>query len=100
MDRPLEFCGPFTRKLLGLMGATTLVISGAALAFMPLLLPHRDAITFVQEKRQALEQPKPEPSAGDVAAGKHAGGGKPAGGASNTSSSKSASKAESKSPGH
>jgi hypothetical protein len=46
-----------TRTLAGWVAATTLIVSILAILLMPVLFPHRDAITFLQEKVARLDSP-------------------------------------------
>lgn len=69
LNRPFDQMGERTRMLVGRVALTTLIVSILAMILMPLILPHRDAVLFLQEKRAALDAPAPvekpdEPSEG------------------------------------
>ena len=59
INQPFERIDRRTRTLVGYVAATTLAISILATILMPLVMPHRDAIVFLQEKRAALNSPPP-----------------------------------------
>jgi hypothetical protein len=70
INRPFERVGDRARNLVGYAALTTVIVSLLAMILMPLIMPHRDAIMFLQEKRAALEvAPAPDETAeGDVPA--------------------------------
>lgn len=59
INRPFERLGDGQRALVGWVALVTLIVSVLAMALMPLVLPHRDAIVFLQEKRAQLDAPSP-----------------------------------------
>ena len=69
INQPFERIDGRKRTLLGCVAATTLVISILAMILMPLLMPHRDAIVFLQEKKAALNAPPPVEKADETSAG-------------------------------
>lgn len=62
VNRPFERVGTGVRALVGWVALVTLMVSILAIVLMPLVLPHRDAIVFLQEKRAQLDAPPPRPS--------------------------------------
>ena len=62
VNRPFERLGTGVRALVGWVALATLIVSILAIVLMPLVLPHRDAIVFLQEKRAQLDAPPPRPS--------------------------------------
>jgi hypothetical protein len=69
INQPFERIDRRTRTLVGCVAATTLVISILAMILMPLLMPHRDAIVFLQEKKAALKSPPPVEKADEASVG-------------------------------
>jgi hypothetical protein len=68
VNRPFERLGTEVRALVGWVALVTLVVSILAIVLMPLVLPHRDAIVFLQEKRAQLDvPPRPSEAASDGA---------------------------------
>lgn len=59
VNHPLAGLSESTRKLVGLAALVTLVVSLSAMFILPSMLPRRDAISFLQEKRAKLDAPKP-----------------------------------------
>jgi hypothetical protein len=59
VNRPFERMQERTKALVGCAALTTLIVSVLAMVAMPLILPHRDATMFLQEKRAALDAPPP-----------------------------------------
>ena len=59
INQPFERMDRRTRTLVGCVAATTLAMSILAMILMPLVMPHRDAIVFLQEKKAALSSPPP-----------------------------------------
>jgi hypothetical protein len=57
LNRPTEKLSAPARAWVGTVAATTLVVSLLSSLALPALLPHRDAVTFVQGKRRELEAP-------------------------------------------
>lgn len=57
INRPFVGLAPRTRQIIGLAAATTIAVCMLAQFLIPILLPHRDAIQFLQERRAALDQP-------------------------------------------
>jgi hypothetical protein len=62
VNRPFERVGTGVRALVGWVALATLIVSILAIVLMPLVLPHRDAIVFLQEKRAQLDAPPPRPA--------------------------------------
>lgn len=59
INRPFEWMEERTRTLVGWVALTTLIVSFLAVVLMPLILPHRDAIVFLEEKLVKLDAPPP-----------------------------------------
>jgi hypothetical protein len=59
INRPFERMGERTRSLAGYIALTTVLVSILAMILMPLILPHRSAVTFLLEKRAALDARTP-----------------------------------------
>lgn len=57
INRPFVGLAPRTRQIIGLAAATTIAVCMLAQCLIPIVLPHRDAIQFLQERRAALDQP-------------------------------------------
>ena len=57
VNRPFGRLGDGGRALVGWAALATLIVSILAMILMPMILPHRDALTFLQEKRVQLEPP-------------------------------------------
>jgi len=57
INRPFAGLDDPKRALVGWAALTTLIVSILAIALMPKILPHRDAITFLLEKRAQLGAP-------------------------------------------
>ena len=53
-DRPVRRFNDSTRKMIGWVSATTLLVALLAALVLPAVFPQRDAITFLQEKRAAF----------------------------------------------
>lgn len=60
LNRPLARLGPGARALVGWVALVTLVVSMLAALLLPRVFPHRDAITFLQEKHAQLDAPPPD----------------------------------------
>lgn len=54
VNRPFAFLSPGARQMLGIVSVTTLIISVSAGVALPRILPRRDALSFLQEKRAEL----------------------------------------------
>lgn len=54
------------REMLGWIALATTVVSVLTMVVMPILLPQRDAVTFLQEKRWMLDHPAPPEPAADA----------------------------------
>lgn len=66
LNRPFGSLGERGRVLVGWVALTTLIVSILVAVLMPLILPHRDAVAFLQEKRARLDPPPAAPDeAGD-----------------------------------
>ncbi len=62
INRPFATLDDGKRALVGWAAMTTLIVSILAMVLIPKILPHRDAVTFLQEKRAQLDAPfAPEP---------------------------------------
>jgi hypothetical protein len=59
INAPFAALNDRQRALVGWAAVTTLVVSILAMVLVPRILPHRDAITFLQEKRAQLDTPPP-----------------------------------------
>ncbi|MBU0616106.1 MAG: hypothetical protein KKI02_00145 [Planctomycetes bacterium] len=59
LNRPFDQLGERTRTLVGYVALTTLIVSILAMILIPLILPHRDAVLFLQERRAALDVAPP-----------------------------------------
>jgi hypothetical protein len=57
LNRPFAGLSNSQRALVGWVALTTLIVSILAIILMPIVLPHRDAITFLEEKRAQLDMP-------------------------------------------
>jgi hypothetical protein len=57
LNRPFAGLSNTQRALVGWVALTTLIVSILAIILMPIVLPHHDAITFLEEKRAQLDMP-------------------------------------------
>jgi len=63
LNRPLAWMPPQWRALTGWLSLATLLVSTLALVLLPVVFPHRDALTFLHEKRVALQARSAQPPA-------------------------------------
>jgi len=66
VNQPFEWMGEEARRLVGYVALATLVVSILAIALMPLVMPHRDAVVFVQERLVSLEAAQAAQNGGTV----------------------------------
>lgn len=59
INRPFEWIGADARRVLGYAGLVTLLVALLAMAVMPVIMPHRDAVVFVQERVAELGAASP-----------------------------------------
>lgn len=59
ISRPIARLGPGWLRGVGVFGVTTIGISLASMAALPVLFPHEDAVTFLAQRRAAIEHPPP-----------------------------------------
>ena len=67
INRPFTRLSPDTRRIIGIVGIVTLVTSLLSAVLLPLVIPHKDALTFLQQKRvevllapaEEAEEPSP-----------------------------------------
>lgn len=51
INRPFAHLSPDTRRIIGIVGIVTLVTSLLSAVLFPLVIPRKDALTFLQQKR-------------------------------------------------
>ncbi len=72
---PLSWASESMRAAIGYAALASIVVSSAWLLLTPIVLPQRDAITYLQERRAALDAPPPEEDGhGGQPADAHGGG--------------------------
>ncbi len=54
INRPFASLSPQHRSLIGVVSVTTIVVSWLSAWLIPVLMPHRDAITFLEQARAAV----------------------------------------------
>lgn len=57
LHRPFNWVSNSARSMIGMVSLATIAVCGMWMGLRSVLLPNRDAISFVQEKRHALEHP-------------------------------------------
>lgn len=62
LNKPFDRFGGQVRNAIGLGAIATVVISIAALLVLPRLMPHRDAVSFLREKRAQLDARRTAPA--------------------------------------
>ena len=70
---PLLRAGPRVRGLVGSLSATTIIVSVGAIYLLPVILPYRDALSFLADRRAALDKPAAASGEEGEGGGEHGG---------------------------
>lgn len=64
---PMTILPPSVRKMVGILSIVTIAVSVGSATLLPLVLPYRDAVTFLSQRRSAMEAELHAHAAGETA---------------------------------